>query len=312
MIMGKEEKNPKMLNPNDDFMRFMMDGIVLPIEVYWIQQAKPYTGRIAQDVVLLVPVYNSIRLLKVWTAAIERLNPMPEKVIFCENNSTDETLKFISEWSFPHEIIRVWFKSDAAEDNHFEPIGHVRDLLLTRARRLNIKMAIFIDDDILPESQDFIQQFLSNNLDICGGDYLRPFPEGLFIASKWDPDDVPIKEMPFVPLEFIKKSRKQKKYIAVSPNIVNDRIYKVTMTSAGALALSPKLIQDRRMAFVPIRHDLSLDHITSEDFGFCLLAKTLGYRVYLDMRIKFSHMVRMDKKRPWLVTKDNSHIPFLF
>jgi len=307
-------------NHNLNLPLIEIEGFKLSFPLMWIRDDTPFLGKIAEGVVLLVPVYNTTkRCWKVWERAIERLDPAPEKVIFCENNSSDETLDVINKCKFPHEVIRVWFKSDAAKGQPYEPIANVRQLLLTRARQLNVKMAIFLDDDCIPERKDFIQMFLNNNLDICGGTYTRDFPEGFLVASKWSVD-MPIEEMPkgTIPsvrlgLEKSVKNAKERKMPMLTfayQDFEEGKLYKCSVTSGGALALSQKLIQDRRISFVPLRHDLTSTGEVSEDFGFCLLAGTLGYIVHLDFRIKFAHLGARSntsiKDRPWVVDQSFS------
>lgn len=297
-----------------------IDDFKVSFSLLWVRDDTPFLGKVAQGIILLVPVYNSTkRCWKVWERAMYRLDPLPEKIIFCENNSSDNTLELITNFQLPHEVIRVWFKPDAAKGQPYEPIANVRQLLLTRARTYGAKMAIFLDDDCIPQDKNFIQRFLQDNLDICGGSYTRDFPEGTTVASKWD-INFPINEMPSgnnpISVKGLKKSiekAKAKNFPMLAfyyEDFQEERIYKCSVTSGGALALSQKLIQDRRMNFIPLRHDLTPTHEVSEDFGFCLLAGTFGYTVYLDFRIKFAHLGAASndslKHRPWAVYDDFS------
>lgn len=298
-----------------------IEGFKLSFPLMWIRDDTPFLGKIAEGIVLFVPVYNTTkRCWKVFERALYRLDPLPEKVIFCENNSSDETLEVIWNFKLPHEVIRVWFKSDAAKGNQYDPIAHVRQLLLTRARRADVKMAIFLDDDCIPERKDFIQMFLDNNFDICSGSYTRDFPQGTMVATMWS-IDAPVEDMPKGTIPSIRHAIEKTIEDARKHNLnvlgfkyqdfEEGKIYKVTVTSAGALALSRKILDDNQMNFIPIRHDLAKqEEGASEDFGFCLLANSLGYLVYLDFKIKFAHLGAMSntnlKDRPWAVYKDFS------
>lgn len=292
-----------------------IEGFKVSFPLMWIRDDTPFLGEVAKGVILLVPIYNSTkRCWKVFERALYRLDPLPEKVIFCENNSTDNTLELINNFQLPHEVIRVWFKEDAAKGQPYEGIGNVRQLLLTRARQPNVKMAIFLDDDCIPQDKNFIQKFIDNNFDICGGTYTRDFPEGTLVASKWSMN-APIEDMPRGTNPVIRRG--------IEKSIVEGRkhgcnclgfaytsfeegkIYKVTITSAGALALSQKVLQDRQLNFIPIRHDLSETGEVSEDFGYCLLANNLGYVIYLDFRMKFAHLGAFTKDRPWATYVDD-------
>jgi hypothetical protein len=299
-----------------------IDDFKLSFSLLWVRDDTPFLGKVAKGVVLLVPIYNtSKRCWKVWEKAIYRLDPLPEKVIFCENNSTDNTLELITNFQLPHEVIRVWFRSDATKGplREYEGIANVRQLLLTRARIYGASAAIFLDDDCIPQDKDFIQRFLNDiyydkNLDIVGGSYTRDFPEGTTVASKWAVD-FPIKEMPsgnnpltVIGLKKTIEGAKKNNLPMLAfyyENFLEERIYKCSVTSGGALALSQKILQDMRMNFVPLRHDLTPTHEVSEDFGFCLLGGSLGYTIYLDFTIKFAHLGAMSndsmKNRPWAI-----------
>jgi hypothetical protein len=296
-----------------------IEGFKVSFTLLWVRDDTPFLGKVAKDVVLLVPIYNTTRRCwKVFERALYRLDPQPEKVIFCENNSVDNTLELIEKFQLPHEVIRIWFKEDAAKGQPYEPIANVRQLLLTRARTFGANIAIFLDDDCIPQDKDFIQRFLDNiyydnNLDICGGSYTRDFPQETMVATVWS-IDAPIKDMPKGTVPIIKRgiAKEIRKARQLNLNVLGfkyqdydeGKIYKATCTSAGALALSRKILNDKRLNFVPIRHDLAKqEEGASEDFGFCLLAGSLGYSVHLDFRIKFAHLGAMSnetaKNRPW-------------
>jgi len=297
-----------------------IENFKVSFTLLWVRDDTPFLGKVAKGVVLLVPVYNTTRRCwKVFERALYRLDPQPEKVIFCENNSTDNTLELIENFQLPHEIIRVWFKPDATKGQPYEGIANVRQLLLTRARRPDVKFAIFLDDDCIPQDKNFIEKFLDdmyydNNLDIVGGSYTRDFPEGTLVCCKWLMT-APIDEMPRGTIPIIKQGieksieeGRKKNFNALGfdyKDFEEGKIYKVNMTSAGALALSRKVLDNRELNFVPIRHDLSETKEVSEDFGFCLLANTLGFSIHFDFRIKFAHLGALSnesiKNRPWAV-----------
>jgi len=67
------------------------------------------------------------------------------------------------------------------------------------------------------------------------------------------------------------------------------------VTSAGCLCLSRRVVQDKRVNFYPLRAD------ASEDFGYCLWARDLGYKVYLDSTLELHHLIpKRIPKKPWL------------
>lgn len=295
-----------------------IEGFKVSFTLLWVRDDTPFLGKVAKGVVLLVPVYNTTRRCwKVFERALYRLDPQPEKVIFCENNSTDNTLELIENFQLPHEVIRVWFKEDAAKGQPYEPIANVRQLLLTRARTFGATAAIFLDDDCIPQDRDFIQKFLDdvyydNNLDIVGGSYTRDFPAGTMVSTMWS-IDAPIETMPKGNIPIIKRGIAKTIRDARLHNLdvlgfryqdyEEGKVYKTTCTGGGALALSKKIIDDRRMNFVPLPVHLNIIGEVAEDFGFCLLGGTFGYSVHLDFRIKFAHLGAMSneaaKNRPW-------------
>ena len=289
-----------------------IEGFKVSFDMMWIRDDFPFLGKPVKGVVLLVPMFNtSTRCWKVWEKAIYRLDPLPEKVIFCENNSTDNTLELINNFQLPHEVIRVWFKSDAAKGNEYGPIAHVRQLLLTRARTYGAKTAIFLDDDCIPERKDFIQMFLNDNLDICGGSYTRDFPNGNLVSSLWD-INMPKDNLPKTASykKDIENCNKAGYHILGYPYEILEKDgrtkFECTVTSAGALALGQNILQDKRLEFYPLHPELGDSNEVSEDFGFCLFAGTLGYKVYLDFTIKFAHLggfsiANEPKHRPWVI-----------
>jgi len=235
--------------------------------------------------ILLVATYNSADIFDLWSKAIYKLKPPPDKVIFCENNSSDDTLKKLAQFKLPHEIIRIWVREDAAKDNPYGIIAEVRQLLLTRARQLNPDYAIFLDDDIIVKTPTMIPLLtgwnkMLENAHVIGGTYLRRFPRGVYLASKW---------------KWQKGLYRLWKY----PPNGNITISEPWVTSAGCLCLSRKIIQDRRVNFSPRIRDTC-----AEDFGYCLWARKYGYKIYLDHLVKLKH-IKEDREnggdRPWMV-----------
>jgi len=279
-----------------------INGIKLEDRHKWILEKNKSNKKISKGTILLVSTQNSGNHLNVWKKAIESPYPLPEKIIFCENDSTDETRSLINSWTFPHELISFKSKSNDIEKDIYKIVAKNRQLLLNRAKEINPKFAIFIDDDVFPDDQNIIKTLISYNSDIDGGAYLRYFEEDIpYIASKWD-INAPLKQLPpIVPglknqiNEFKKKGNKYLMFYTCE-----NKLYRVAMTSAGCLCLSRKIIQDKRINFFP-RKNLNYQDLISEDFGYCLLAKKFGYEVYLDGDIKLSHLkFGLEKKRPWI------------
>lgn len=228
-------------------------------------------------VILLVPTYNASNRFKEWSEQIYALNPQPDKVIFVENNSVDNTLELARNFRQAHEVIRFWLV-DAPHDV-FYSIAHARQLLLTRARRINPDYAIFLDDDIYPVSKNMIERLTNWNKDLVGGSYIRRYPEGLWLASIWARTDGSIEPR----------------------NVVTAQIQEVTVTSGGCLCLSNKIIQDKRINFFPLREGFS------EDFGYCKQARELGYTIWLDGTVRLGHGLYR-RNRPWFRVSKNTKV----
>ena len=229
-------------------------------------------------VCFLISVYNSVRFLHKLFYYIHQLNPKPDMTFFIENNSKDGTLEYIiRNYKLPYKIIRVFFRSDAVKIvGPYGTIAHIRQLGLTVARQYNPDYAIFLDDDVYPISTDLISILTSYRGNIFGGAYLRVYPEGVFLASKW-----------MLPSGKMFKLKKE----AFKPFDMP------TITSGGCLCLSRKIIQDRRLDFYPLYNKLD----ASEDYGYCLKARELGYHVLLDNTAILRHDYIETTKdiKPW-------------
>jgi len=249
-------------------------------------------------VCFLIPVYNNAEILPKLFHHLDKLKPQPSMTFFCENNSRDTTLWLIKKHykHKPHKIIRVWFRDDAAQacESVYEPIAHVRQLLLTAARHYNPDYAIFLDADVLPLSPNLIEILTGWRKDIVGGSYVRLFPEGPFLASKWAVEGKPgllrFYRVPFAEL--------------MTP----------LMTSAGCLCLSRRVIQDKRLNFWPLRKSMSgkKGEFASEDFGYCLNARDLGYEIYLDGTAVLWHDLAQLRPKPWTKKHDGKYIKFRY
>jgi len=246
------------------------------------------------DVILLVPVYNCSNIFNEWASFIKKLKPKPSRIIFCENNSTDDTLK--KAWNFKMkgvktEVIRYWTVDPRNREvfpfeNCYDTIAHARQLLLTRARQLDPDFAIYIDSDIYLQDTDTINTLTIWNKDIIGGAYRRVFPEGLYVATLFYVSPI-LKE----------RYKKWIKYKKLNANVL---IHEVHATSGGCLCLSRKVIQNRKVNFFPVPKGYS------EDFGYCKTARDQGFKIYLDGILRLGHKILV-KWRSWdIVRKDDN------
>jgi hypothetical protein len=282
----------------------VIDNIKLDDRCLWIKERSldGGKGRRAEGVVLLVSVQNVQSQWNAWQMMIKALDPIPEKVIFCENDSSDETVKLIKSWDFPYELIT--FKSakkDIKKDLYFN-IAKNRQLLLDRVRVLKSKFAIFIDDDVFPNDFDIIEKLTKIKLPIVGGVYMRPFEDkGIFIASKWHLN-TPLDELPpAIDLEKLVEDAKEHDSPYLMFSDCEDKLYNVAGTSAGCMCIRKDVLLDKRLNFFPRSIDLAEGGI-SEDFGYCLNAQRFGYDVYLDGGIRLEHLLPTTNRiRPWVL-----------
>jgi len=240
-----------------------------------------------RTVIALIPTYNHAPILRSCLKHLERLNPPFDKYVFCENNSTDETLEVIKNFNHPKELIRLWFRKDANKvlGNPYELIGIISQMLLTKARQLNPDYAIIIADDVFVLTESLIDQMISRRKDVVGAPYLRRFPEGLYLGTKW--------------------KRKGMKGVWFKQQCMG--FQEVYVTSGGCLCLSRKIIQDRRVNFMPIIWNDK--EKVADDFGYCKRARNAGYKIYLDCAIKVGHVVDSSNSKPWEI-KDGKYVDF--
>jgi GT2 family glycosyltransferase len=241
--------------------------------------------------VVCIPCYNSGSTLPILLKYVRLMNP--DLVVFIENNSTDDTLKIINEWDYPKKLIRLWFRKDAAKyfDTPYDNIAWVRQLALQYVRKLDPDYLLFLDSCCIPLDNLLFMKMAEKRFDITGGVYYRHFPEGLFIATIFE-DPTRGLGGPYV------KSKKP-------PAIVSP----VAGTSGGCLLLSRKVIQDKALNFYPVKFPLNPD--VSEDFGYCLNARILGYNVVLDATVELIH-IELNRPRPWTETTDGIIKEFTF
>jgi hypothetical protein len=65
------------------------------------------------------------------------------------------------------------------------------------------------------------------------------------------------------------------------------------------LALSRKVIQDKRLNFYPVLEGYS------EDFGYCSKARELGYEIWVDGTVNVGHKIQL-KWRAWDVIREKN------
>jgi GT2 family glycosyltransferase len=220
--------------------------------------------------------------------SLHRLNPPPDKFIFLENNSLDDTLRKLADFKNRKEIIRLWFREDAMDyiernwhageqaiSSRYDLIGICRQLLLQRARQLDPDYAIFLDSDIVVLSKDLIERFgRFQKTDIVGAPYERDFPQGRLLSALW-PNLYPTPEQPF---QLLPRNR-----------ISSSEPTEALAVGGGCMRLSRKIIHEKTLNFYPVQRPWLGVGALAEDFGYCLHARALGYGICLDPTIRLAH-----------------------
>jgi hypothetical protein len=234
-----------------------------------------------------MPAYQAAGFFAETAQYLYELDPQPERYVFCENNSTDDTLRMLWGFKRPREVIRLWFRDDAADvcvNEGLEMMAITRQFLLQRARQLNPDFAIFLDADISVLSSDLIDRLNRwGDLGIVGGIYFRRdkyavySSAGALSGSRWSPLS-PVELPKLVPS-------------AEGPRGVG---LEVAWLAGGCVMLPRRVIQDKRLNYWPMLPK------TFEDSGYCVQARQLGYKVFADLSISLDHPVALhDAPRPW-------------
>ena len=250
-----------------------------------------------------MPAY---RIAKHWDQIayfLYQMDPQPDKWIFCENNSPDDTVYRLARFKRPHELIRFWVRRNVAcySDTMFDIIAIARQFLLQRARQLDPDWAVLIDSDIEVLTPNILDRLTSHDCvevandphtrrcDIVGAPYLRWSPVGTYLSCAW--------QLPYGPrinpeAMFLKEPM---------------RLWDTWMAavSGGCMALSRRILQDRRLNFYPVERP-ELDVKAGEDFSYCLDARRLRYVIGLDSSVKLGHLNRMTLwgDSPWQVDEN--------
>ena len=243
--------------------------------------------------IIMTPVWNVEKTLPIFLDHIDRLDPPPMKILFCENNSTDKTVDIINNYKGNKELIQFSLDKNMFKEkttHRHTGIALARQKLLDRAREIDPDYALFIDADVLPLNTDLIRKVHLREFPILGAPYYRHFPEGIHLCSLW--------------------SGNKPGTFALRQNSVVD-LDTPLVTSGGAMFLSRKIIQDKKLHFSPIY--LGGGELTAEDFGFCFLARSMGYQIYLDFTIKVHHLIYESvRPKPWAVDDSGKFIDFTY
>ena len=232
-------------------------------------------------VIGMTPSYNDEIILPPFFSALDMIKPKIDYHLFATNNCTDKTPAMIDKYlegragenrrfNLPKDISQVL-------DEPYVGVGIARQYLLKRAREImeadkSYTHALCLDTDIYMNDLNALEKITEWHADIIGGSYLRMFPEGKFLATR------------FMVIEKGDEALREKVFYDIAIPFV---------TSAGFMCLSRKAVLDERLRFFPIWKALSSGKVnddTSEDFGFCLNAHRFGYNTYVDGTVKLVHL----------------------
>ena len=228
---------------------------------------------------VLVPTFQSENRLPLFFNYLRKLEPKPDKLVFLENNSTDNTLllleNFAKEGLFDTKIIRLWFKDDRIGEPPLYRMAIIRDILLQYARKLNVDYAFFVDDDVLIISTNMIHILTNLEKDIVGASVkMSIMGVGVVIDAVFGTLSC---TYPKTQLNFPIES-----CLSVGWNCV---------------CLSKRVLQDKRLNCLPLV--VYNGYWTSEGNGFDFKAGLLGYKIFVTSIVKIVHVQYVDKKRSW-------------
>jgi len=173
---------------------------------------------------------------------------------------------------FPKDLSELPSLRGTWKECRFVELAVYRNVLMDRAKSDGVDFAIFLDNDVVPPS-NAIDWFTEDGQDICGGmvktlnaanevvfgfgDFREPFFSGLIWASE----------------------------------VPKEKLSEVGFVNTACMCLSHRALRDKRLRFpiisVPIQGGES--RVISEDHAFCHLARSLGYKIFVDNRVKCQH-----------------------
>jgi len=237
-----------------------------------------------------MPARDADRTLPSVLQAMKDLRPQPDRYVFLENNSQDETLRLLWNFPGPKELIRLWLRS-----GRHEAMAEIRQILLDRARRMDPENAIFLDSDVKPISKDLVEKLTAQSqFDVLGGPVQIPAdPSFLYNV--------------FVPVPGSADARFPLGYpvlLGTKPTHRQWPIHEALAVGAGCMRISRRLLQDRRVNFHPYTPANNVPGRTFyqfEDLAYCNLALSFGYRIAVDLSLCLTH-------RPSYLTKTTTKL----
>ncbi len=184
----------------------------------------------------------------------------------------------------PHDALRRLFPAVAEEwsRSRFGEIALYRNMLLDEARRVKPDLAVFLDSDIVPP-KGFLNLFHGDGKDVCAGvvkTFNNEWKEVLGFGNFVEPFFTDLRWTERVPEETLSK---------------------VGFANTACMALGWRVLVDERARFEPLWVDYRGEKVLlSEDHSFCNLLYDLGYEIFLDSRIRCSHLRETPQGRRWL------------
>jgi hypothetical protein len=151
--------------------------------------------------------------------------------------------------------------------NYLE-VAAVRELMLQHPLVKASNHALFLDSDVMPP-RDTIQTLVGDQKDIVGGIVRIPDFYGNTVLAFGS----------FTPLFRFAKA------------IPKEEVAQVDSVNTACMLLSHDVINDGRLSFSPIAQSDGIERqMMSEDQAFCFTAGKVGYSVWVDTRIRCSHL----------------------
>lgn len=217
-----------------------------------------------------MPVKNAARHLRTVFGFLYRLNPQPDKYIFLESDSEDDSLDIIKHFKRPNELYVLSFSGSGK----FDKIAQTRQELLRIARAHNPDYVLLVDSDIFIKTKNIIDILKSRSTDITGGAYGVLYEGKLCCSGIW---------------------KENGKYIySTMPNTSFDNT--VLAVGTGCMMVNNKVIMDKRVNFYPLPTN------KGEDVAYCEAAKSYGYSIGIDASVDVNHTFssQRNKQKDWI------------
>lgn len=205
------------------------------------------------------------RLLKVWQSWYDLDYPKSKLKFLFALPVGCEQKDFVKE----HFKLKMNFLdlTILGSDWHYQIMAGIRDALIHYAKPSDYGWCL--DSDVIPPSHT-IRDFLEDDVDIVGG--IVKIPDNY--------DHFQLGFGYFGPQHYF------------ATEIPSENLAQVGSVNTTCMFLSHKIMNDSRLSFASLVHKGEHGQLIdiSEDHSFCLNANLLGYKVWVDTRVKCTHL----------------------